>query len=78
MSSLPSPPQPKTVLGRHRVLSPTASVRVSPLCLGGMNFGDAWKAMLGEVDKKTNFEILNFFFESGRVPFRWYDDNGAP
>ena len=31
------PPPPKSLLGRHRLLSPTASVRVSPLCLGGMS-----------------------------------------
>jgi aryl-alcohol dehydrogenase-like predicted oxidoreductase len=36
------PPPPKTALGYYRMLAPTASVRVSPLCLGGMNFGDAW------------------------------------
>jgi hypothetical protein len=35
-------PPPKTPLGYYRMLSPTASVRVSPLCLGGMNFGEAW------------------------------------
>ena len=34
--------KPKSILGYHRLLSPTAAVRVSPLCLGGMNFGDAW------------------------------------
>jgi len=32
-------PEPKTALGRHRFLSPTAGVKVSPLCLGAMNFG---------------------------------------
>ena len=36
------PPPPKSLLGRHRLLSPTASLMVSPLCLGAMNFGDAW------------------------------------
>jgi hypothetical protein len=33
---------PRSLLGYHRLLSPTAAVKVSPLCLGGMNFGDAW------------------------------------
>lgn len=33
-------PKPKTALGYHRVLAPTAGVRVSPLCLGAMNFGE--------------------------------------
>ncbi|KAK6427135.1 hypothetical protein LTR95_016027, partial [Oleoguttula sp. CCFEE 5521] len=58
-------PLPKTALGYHRILSPTAGVRVSPLCLGAMNFGDAWKGFMGECDKKTTFEILDFFHESG-------------
>lgn len=34
--------KPKSALGYHRILAPTAGVRVSPLCLGAMNFGDAW------------------------------------
>ncbi|KAI9670465.1 MAG: hypothetical protein M1829_004788 [Trizodia sp. TS-e1964] len=59
------PPPPKTLLGRHRILSPTASVRVSPLCLGAMSFGDAWAGMLGACDKKTTFEILDYFHENG-------------
>jgi len=35
-------PEPKSALGRHRLLSPSAGVMVSPLTLGTMNFGDAW------------------------------------
>lgn len=27
-------PKPQSLLGYHRILSPTAGVRVSPLCLG--------------------------------------------
>lgn len=42
MSFWAPPPEPKTGLGRHRVLAPTAAVKVSPLCLGAMNFGTAW------------------------------------
>ena len=37
----PAPP-PRSPLDRHRILSPSAAVRVSPLALGAMNFGDAW------------------------------------
>lgn len=59
------PPQAKSLLDFHRVLSPTAGVRVSPLCLGGMNFGDAWEGMMGTCDKKTVFEILDYFHEQG-------------
>ena len=56
---------PKSPLARYRVLSPTASLRVSPLCLGGMNFGDAWKGYMGACDKKTTEGILDFFYEQG-------------
>lgn len=35
-------PEPATELGRYRVLSSTAGVRVSPLCLGAMSIGEAW------------------------------------
>ena len=38
----PAPPEPKSLLGRYRPLAPTASVKVSPLCLGAMSFGKAW------------------------------------
>jgi len=37
---------PKSLLGFHRLLAPSAAVRVSPLCLGGMGFGDAWYVIL--------------------------------
>jgi aryl-alcohol dehydrogenase-like predicted oxidoreductase len=47
------------------VLAPTAAVRVSPLCLGAMNFGDAHKARLGECSKDTAFEILDHFISEG-------------
>jgi hypothetical protein len=40
---LPPAPPAQSPLARYRLLSPTASVRVSPLCLGGMSLGDAWK-----------------------------------
>ncbi|KAF2767480.1 Aldo/keto reductase [Teratosphaeria nubilosa] len=60
----PAPP-PKSLLGYHRILSPTAGVRVSPLCLGAMNFGDAWKAALGECNKETAFAMLDYFYDQG-------------
>lgn len=66
MSQLfPPAPEPPTPLGKHRVLSPTAAVRVSPLCLGGMNFGDNWKGFMGECNKDTTFGILDYFYENG-------------
>lgn len=63
--ALPLAPSPKSPLARHRLLSPTAAVRVSPLCLGGMNFGDAWKSYMGECDQNTTESILDFFYEQG-------------
>ncbi|KAI1318419.1 aldo/keto reductase [Xylariaceae sp. FL0255] len=59
MSFLPKAPPPKSPLGRYRLLSPTAAVRVSPLCLGAMNFGDAWKENLGGgnfIDTANNYQ----------------------
>jgi aryl-alcohol dehydrogenase-like predicted oxidoreductase len=56
---------PKSLLARHRQLAPTASVRVSPLCLGAMNFGEAGKARYGECTKDTAFEILDHFYSQG-------------
>ena len=35
-------PDPPTPLGVFRILSSTAGIRVSPLCLGAMSIGDAW------------------------------------
>ncbi|OHW97115.1 norsolorinic acid reductase [Colletotrichum incanum] len=64
MTAPPCPP-PKSLLGRHRLLAPTASVYVSPVCLGGMNFGEAWRDRLGACSKETCFEILDYFYEQG-------------
>jgi aryl-alcohol dehydrogenase-like predicted oxidoreductase len=60
-----TPTAPISPLGRHRILSTTAGVRVSPICLGGMNFGEAWKASLGECSKETAFAMLDYFYEQG-------------
>ncbi|PTB62906.1 oxidoreductase [Trichoderma citrinoviride] len=65
MSLFPPPPAPVSPLNRYRLLSPTASVRVSPLCLGAMNFGSAWKDFMGDCDKATSEAILDFFYEQG-------------
>jgi aryl-alcohol dehydrogenase-like predicted oxidoreductase len=63
--AFPPPPKPTSVLGRHRILAPTAGVRVSPLCLGAMNFGNAWKDSLGECTKETAFAMLDYFYSQG-------------
>jgi aryl-alcohol dehydrogenase-like predicted oxidoreductase len=60
-----TPSKPVSLLGRHRLLSPAAAVRVSPLVLGGMNFGDAWKESLGECSKETSFAMLDYFYQQG-------------
>lgn len=57
--------KPNNLLGYHRILSPSAGVRVSPLCLGTMNFGTSWSSFLGECDKSLSFEILDYFYDNG-------------
>ncbi|KAK6859836.1 sterigmatocystin biosynthesis dehydrogenase stcV [Apiospora arundinis] len=64
MAFLP-PPEPKSLLGRHRLLAPSASVRVSPLALGGMSLGDAWKFGMGECTKEMAFDLLDTFYNLG-------------
>ncbi|EED13319.1 norsolorinic acid reductase, putative [Talaromyces stipitatus ATCC 10500] len=65
MAMIPPSP-PKSALGRHRLLSPNASVRVSPLCLGGMSkpfgFGTNWGMGLGECTKEMAYELLDTFY----------------
>eukprot|EP00026_Physarum_polycephalum_P006607 Phypoly_transcript_06656.p1 GENE.Phypoly_transcript_06656~~Phypoly_transcript_06656.p1 ORF type:complete len:388 (-),score=79.15 Phypoly_transcript_06656:424-1587(-) len=56
---------PKSALGHYRLLAPSCGLRVSPLCLGAMNFGTAWRAHLGDMDKDTAFKILDYFYEQG-------------
>ena len=69
MSFWAPPPLPKTKLGRYRVLSPQAGVRVSPLCLGGMNIGDKWAAAgMGSMDKESSFKLLDAFYDAGVRP----------
>ncbi|KAH9844970.1 putative aryl-alcohol dehydrogenase AAD14, partial [Teratosphaeria destructans] len=58
-------PEPKTPLGRYRILSSTAGVRVSPLQLGAMSIGDAWKDMMGSMSKEQSFALLDAFYDAG-------------
>ena len=53
---LPKAPVLPSALARHRQLAPNANIRVSPLCLGAMGFGDAMKTHMGECSKETAFE----------------------
>lgn len=59
------PPQPATPLGRYRVLSSTAGIRVSPLQLGGMSIGDAWAKFMGSMNKEQSFALLDAFVAAG-------------
>jgi hypothetical protein len=56
-------PEPETELGRYRVLSRTAGVRVSPLQLGAMSIGDAWAKFMGSMDRAQSFS-KSFRFSS--------------
>ncbi|PVI02901.1 Aldo/keto reductase [Periconia macrospinosa] len=63
--AFPPPPKPKSLLGRHRILAPSAGVKVSPICLGAMNFGDKWASVLGECNKEQSFAMLDYFYSQG-------------
>jgi len=68
MSLFGAPPEPATKLGRYRVLSPLAGVRVSPLCLGAMSIGqsDTWaSAGMGAMNKESSVKLLDAFYEAG-------------
>lgn len=65
--SIFGPPQvPRTLLGRYRVLSPKAGVRVSPIALGAMNIGDKWEQIgVGSMNKEQSFKLLDAYFDAG-------------
>ncbi|KAI8584526.1 hypothetical protein K450DRAFT_216756 [Umbelopsis ramanniana AG] len=58
-------PEPATELGRFRILSSTAGIRVSPLQLGAMSIGDAWSGVLGSMDKESAFKLLDAYYDAG-------------
>ncbi|CAL5869073.1 uncharacterized protein PFLUO_LOCUS3301 [Penicillium psychrofluorescens] len=58
-------PEPETPLGRYRILSPSAGIRVSPLQLGGMSIGDAWNGFMGTMSKEQSFKLLDSFVAAG-------------
>ncbi|GJJ13530.1 hypothetical protein Clacol_007784 [Clathrus columnatus] len=59
-------PEPPTKLGRYRILSSTAGVRVSPLQLGAMTIGDQWdKDGLRAMDKEYSFKLLDEYYHAG-------------
>ncbi|KAB8072347.1 NADP-dependent oxidoreductase domain-containing protein [Aspergillus leporis] len=65
MSMFAIAPKPASLLGYHRVLAPSAGIKVSPLCLGTMNFGTTWNEFMGECSKEQSFAILDAFYKQG-------------
>ena len=66
MSFFEPVPTPKTGLGRYRVLSARAGVRVSPIQLGAMSIGDKWdKVGMSSMDKESSFKLLDAYFNAG-------------
>ncbi|KAL5361040.1 NADP-dependent oxidoreductase domain-containing protein [Aspergillus floccosus] len=65
MSIFAPAPEPPTELGRYRILSSTAGIRVSPLQLGAMSIGDAWSGFMGSMNKESSFKLLDAFVEAG-------------
>ncbi|EKG22489.1 Aldo/keto reductase [Macrophomina phaseolina MS6] len=57
------PPKPTLPLAWHRILSPTASVRVSPVALGGISIGSAWSSYFGYNEEA--FSLLDTFHSLG-------------
>ncbi|KAH6670901.1 aryl-alcohol dehydrogenase [Plectosphaerella plurivora] len=58
-------PEPASDLGRYRILSSTAGVRVSPLCLGAMSFGTALAGVMGAVSAEQAFKIMDAYADAG-------------
>lgn len=58
-------PAPKTPLAEYRVLSPSAAVRVSPLCLGAMSLGNQWAALGSKMSVEDAFAFLDTFYDAG-------------
>ena len=58
-------PEPASELGRYRILSSTAGVRVSPLQLGAMSIGDAWQSFMGSMSKEQSFKLLDAYYDAG-------------
>jgi aryl-alcohol dehydrogenase-like predicted oxidoreductase len=54
-----------SLLFRHRQLVPTASVRVSPLCLRAMTFGTSHEERYGKCSKDEAFAIMDHFYSNG-------------
>lgn len=60
----PAPPPP-SMLGHYRLLGAHCGLRVSPVCLGGMSFGDAWSDLMGSASKSQIFALLDHYRTQG-------------
>ncbi|KZV69959.1 Aldo/keto reductase [Peniophora sp. CONT] len=56
-------PKPTSPLGWHRILSPTAAVKVSPIALGGISLGSAWSSYFGQNEDAS--ALLDAFYAHG-------------
>ncbi|KAF7188323.1 Norsolorinic acid reductase A [Pseudocercospora fuligena] len=63
MAMFEPPPKPTNPIGLHRILSPTASVKVSPICLGGISIGSSWSSAFGKNDEP--FDLLDAYYQMG-------------
>jgi hypothetical protein len=61
MDPFAPPPKPKSALGGHRVLSPTANVKVSPIQLGSI--GNSWSKLFGVSEDAD--ALLDAYFDLG-------------
>lgn len=63
MSFFQYAPKPKTPLGWHRILSPNAAVKVSPICMGGIGLGTSWSSIFGQ--SEDAFALLDTYYALG-------------
>jgi len=59
MSFFASPPKPQNPLGYHRILGPTAAIKVYPISLGGISIGSEWSETFGE--NEDPFKLLDSY-----------------
>lgn len=63
MDPFAPPRKPKTALGWHRILSPTANVKVSAIALGGISIRNSWSKLFGK--SEDPLALLDKYYELG-------------
>ncbi|TKA65197.1 hypothetical protein B0A55_09855 [Friedmanniomyces simplex] len=63
MSFFSPPAKPDNPIGWHRILSPTAAVKVSPICLGGISIGTGWEELFGK--NEDPFKLMDAYYVLG-------------